>query len=176
MREYLFYQMARRSQMGSNYSASWKNPAPQVPTDLNDLPFPVWGTQGGGLARLEGNRYVWHEPPEWATDQPDMAVGDPIPEEWDLAAANHIARDVLEDDDRSIFSESDFPNIDRWTRPSRASRNTAKLRRGFAFMAYFTAAPTLTLSSTSSSLAPIWTVSPGLMSSSTICVASLSSM
>ena len=42
----------------------------------------VYGTQGGGLARKDGNRYVWAEPPEWAGDT--MKEGDEIPQEWDI--------------------------------------------------------------------------------------------
>jgi hypothetical protein len=55
--------------------------------------FPVWGTQGGGLARRRGDgKYFFVTEPKC----PGLAVGDQVPEEWGLAAANTEAR---EDDD-----------------------------------------------------------------------------
>lgn len=52
--------------------------------------FPVWGTQGGGLVRQEGNHYVFVEPPEGFLD---IKVGDRMHEMWDLAPANEHARE-----------------------------------------------------------------------------------
>lgn len=51
--------------------------------------FPVWGTQGGGLARKEGRIFVFITKP----DCPDLDVGDMVPDEWDLAPANQDAHD-----------------------------------------------------------------------------------
>lgn len=55
--------------------------------------FPVWGTQGGGLVKQEGDHYVFVEPP---SDFPDIKVGDKMPPEWGLAAANGLARAWLD--------------------------------------------------------------------------------
>lgn len=58
-------------------------------TSLEQYNFPVFGTQGGGLARREGSRYVFITKP----DCPGLDVGDEVPKEWDLAAANKPARE-----------------------------------------------------------------------------------
>lgn len=43
----------------------------------------LYATQGGGYAIFQDGAYVWHsEIPDFL---PDAKVGDPIPEEWDLA-------------------------------------------------------------------------------------------
>jgi len=66
--------------------------------------FPVYGTQGGGLAKEEYGVFVFIEAP----DCPGLAIGDKVPDEWDLAPANAKARakseqDCLLDDD--LFME-----------------------------------------------------------------------
>lgn len=57
--------------------------------------FPVFGTQGGGLVREVGpNHYVFVEKP----DCPGLDVGDVMPEEWGIAAANNAAVRLIEDE------------------------------------------------------------------------------
>jgi len=53
--------------------------------------FPVYGTQGGGLARSSGDQYVFVEVPNWG----NFKVGDRVPEEWGIAAANEAARNEV---------------------------------------------------------------------------------
>lgn len=56
---------------------------------------PVFATQGGGYATFDGGRYVWHsEIPPFI----NARVGDPIPDEWDVIAANDAARREIEED------------------------------------------------------------------------------
>lgn len=77
--------------------------------DLNkEYNFPVYGTQGGGLAKYEGNTLVWVEPP--TEDFPDMKVGDPIPEEWGTAAANQRAQNEADRNRwRNLEEDSEEP-------------------------------------------------------------------
>lgn len=53
--------------------------------------FPVWGTQGGGLVRRIGDKYVFVEKP----DVPGLDVGDTMPHEWGVIEANDLARDEV---------------------------------------------------------------------------------
>ncbi|MEK7602406.1 MAG: hypothetical protein AAB472_02880 [Patescibacteria group bacterium] len=57
--------------------------------------FAVWGTQGGGLVRwnAESRRYVFVTTPNC----PGLNVGDEMPEEWDVIAANREARRASEE-------------------------------------------------------------------------------
>ncbi len=50
-------------------------------------PFPVWGTQGGGLAKWNGYYHEFVDPPE------GYKVGDKVPDKWSLAAANNLAQE-----------------------------------------------------------------------------------
>lgn len=50
---------------------------------------PLFATQGGGTATLEGETYVWVETPK---EFPEFNQGDPIPEEWSVVAINESAR------------------------------------------------------------------------------------
>ncbi len=59
--------------------------------------YPVWGTQGGGLVREVGGKYIFIEKP----DCPGLDIGDEMPEEWGIASANAHAR--------SITSDNPFP-------------------------------------------------------------------
>ena len=59
-----------------------------VDTSLEQYSFAVFGTQGGGLARRDGSRYIFVTKPEC----PGFEVGDVVPKEWDLIAANEKAR------------------------------------------------------------------------------------
>lgn len=56
---------------------------------MDKYPFPVWGTQGGGLVRQEGEYYVFVEAPE---QFPEIKIGDRMHEMWDLIPANEPAR------------------------------------------------------------------------------------
>lgn len=60
------------------------------------FPFPVWGTQGGGLVREEGKSGVYHfvEAPEPAMN---LSVGDPMPAGWGIAPANTAAMVAMEE-------------------------------------------------------------------------------
>jgi hypothetical protein len=49
--------------------------------------FPVYGTQGGGLAREVNGTYIFITDP----DCPGLAVGDEVPKEWDIQPANDLA-------------------------------------------------------------------------------------
>jgi len=59
-----------------------------------EYPYPVWGTQGGGLARRVGDEYVFVETP----DCPPLDIGDVVPHEWSLAPANDLAREQSQND------------------------------------------------------------------------------
>ncbi len=57
--------------------------------------FPVFGTQGGGLVQeVAPNTYVFVEAP----DCPGLQVGDFMPSEWGIVAANQQAIDAVEED------------------------------------------------------------------------------
>ena len=53
-----------------------------------EFKFPVYGTQGGGLARQVGGKLIFVEKPSC----PGLDVGDEVPEEWSVVAANDKAR------------------------------------------------------------------------------------
>lgn len=53
----------------------------------------LWATQGGGLVRQCGDRYVFVEKPEC----PGFDVGDFMPKEWGVVPANNAARQELEE-------------------------------------------------------------------------------
>ena len=55
---------------------------------MSEYSFAVWGTQGGGLVRLNFGRYVFVEVPEGF----GFSIGQAVPAEWDLAPANERAR------------------------------------------------------------------------------------
>jgi hypothetical protein len=63
----------------------------ETETGVPDVAFPLYGTQGGGFARYEGDTLVWH------SDIPsflgDVKPGDPVPRGWDFQPANTLARD-----------------------------------------------------------------------------------
>lgn len=58
-------------------------------------PFPVYGTQGGGLAKRVGEILVFVEAPPPVMG---LNVGDKVPDEWDYIPANQAARDQQYDD------------------------------------------------------------------------------
>ena len=51
--------------------------------------YPVYGTQGGGLARWTGHKWIFVTKP---SDGTGLDVGDEVPEMWDLQPANDLAR------------------------------------------------------------------------------------
>jgi len=63
-----------------------------IETGVPDVNFPLYGTQGGGFARFEGDTLVWH------SDIPSFLggakPGDPVPREWDYQPANEAARNA----------------------------------------------------------------------------------
>ncbi len=69
--------------------------------------FPVWGTQGGGLVKRDGDHYTFVEPP---ANFPGINVGDTMHPEWGLAPANEHARAELEaefPDDFDVMGDVD---------------------------------------------------------------------
>ena len=57
--------------------------------------FPVFATQGGGLVREVGEVCIFVEaPPEGV----GLTVGDIMPKEWGIVAANDAARRQLDDE------------------------------------------------------------------------------
>ena len=54
----------------------------------NEYKFPVYATQGGGKAREVNGAFVFIEAP----DCPGLDVGDIVPQDWDIAPANKLAR------------------------------------------------------------------------------------
>lgn len=59
----------------------------QVHPVANEYPFPIWGTQGGGIVRESGSGYIFVTKP----DCPDLDIGDAMPDEWGLIPANDLA-------------------------------------------------------------------------------------
>ena len=56
---------------------------------LEDYRYPVWGTQGGGLAREVNGVFIFIKDPGC----PGLGVGDEVPQEWGLQPANQLARE-----------------------------------------------------------------------------------
>jgi hypothetical protein len=56
--------------------------------------FPVFGTNGGGLVKQQGNSdtYIFVEAPDPSTG---LTIGDTMPVEWGLAPANQAARALM---------------------------------------------------------------------------------
>lgn len=59
----------------------------KAPKSLDDYPFPLYATQGGGYARILGEVAIFVEPPE------GMFAGQCVPERWSLVPANKKARE-----------------------------------------------------------------------------------
>ena len=57
-----------------------------------DYSYPVWYTQGGGLAREVNGTLIFVEKPGC----PGLGVGDEVPAEWDTVPANELAREEME--------------------------------------------------------------------------------
>ena len=64
-----------------------------------NYPFPVWGTQGGGLVRQEGDHYVFVESPGFDGIQ----VGDRMHPMWDLIPANEAAHEEDAPQEAALF-------------------------------------------------------------------------
>jgi len=56
--------------------------------------YPVFGTQGGGLVREVNGTYIFVEKP----DCPGLEVGDEMPEEWGIIAANDRAMTQIQEE------------------------------------------------------------------------------
>lgn len=68
-----------------------------------EFKYPVWGTQGGGLVRQIGDKYIFITKP----DCPGLDVGDDMPEEWGVIPANwrakqEMARHEFDDAGRNV--------------------------------------------------------------------------
>jgi len=61
--------------------------------------FPVFGTQGGGLVRQVGDCYEFITKP----DCPGLEIGDIMPDEWGIVAANDLA--IQEEVEERFISE-----------------------------------------------------------------------
>ncbi len=70
--------------------------------------YPVFGTQGGGLAREVRGQLIFVEKP----DCPGLDVGDDVPAEWDYQPANELARELLrqEELDRAVDETDAVPD------------------------------------------------------------------
>ena len=64
----------------------------------NNYDFPVYRTQGGGLVKEVDGKLVWVETPT-SSAFARMKIGDEMPEEWDIAPGNELARKELIQDD-----------------------------------------------------------------------------
>ena len=72
----------------------------------SDYNYPVFGTQGGGLARQSGNRFIFVEAPNC----PGLDIGDLVPEQWGIVPANLAAQEAVnlaEFDDEEWKDDSD---------------------------------------------------------------------
>ncbi len=69
--------------------------------------YPVYGTQGGGLARQSGNGFIFVEDPAPGTG---LKAGDEVPAEWSVAPANTAAHAVeaRRDEPDEFVSSSNF--------------------------------------------------------------------
>lgn len=56
--------------------------------------FPVYGTQGGGLVREVGEKFIFVEAPP---DFQNLTVGSEMPDEWGTVPANELARQHEDD-------------------------------------------------------------------------------
>lgn len=62
---------------------------------MKNYDFPVWHTQGGGLARhAGGDVYTFVEAPDSSTG---LRVSDTVPKEWGLVPANKKACDLMQE-------------------------------------------------------------------------------
>ena len=61
--------------------------------------FPVYATQGGGLARYVQGTLIWVVPPK---DFPCMQVGDEVPQEWGTVLATGIGTDEEEEEEEDL--------------------------------------------------------------------------
>jgi hypothetical protein len=56
--------------------------------EMTKYAFPVYGTQGGGLARKDGDKFFFVEAPD---EIMNLKVGDEVPHEWGIVPANEHA-------------------------------------------------------------------------------------
>jgi hypothetical protein len=60
--------------------------------DPASFPYPVWGTDHGGLVRKMNGRFVFLEAPNHS----GLAFGDPLPSGWTIHPANEAAKQADE--------------------------------------------------------------------------------
>ena len=60
---------------------------------VREYDYPVWATQGGGLARSVGDTYIFIEKP----DCPGLDVGDNVPKEWGVMPVNALAKKEMDE-------------------------------------------------------------------------------
>ncbi|QQS15547.1 MAG: hypothetical protein IPK84_04230 [Candidatus Moraniibacteriota bacterium] len=70
--------------------------------DLEDRKYPVYVTQGGGYAREVNGKFIFITDPNC----PGIAVGDEVPEEWDIQPVNQLARDQ--------FASEEYTDDELW--------------------------------------------------------------
>ncbi len=68
----------------------------------SDYPFPVFHTQGGGLAKRSDPGSHSHSFVQAPDSSTGLGVGDLVPAEWDLVPANEIAKNERNQEDRDI--------------------------------------------------------------------------
>ncbi len=66
---------------------------------MKNYNFPVYGTQGGGLAREVNGVFIFVEAPNCA----GLGIGDEVPEHWDIQPANELARQEDDPDGMAAF-------------------------------------------------------------------------
>ncbi len=71
---------------------------------LESYDFPVYGTQGGGLVRQQGDGFIFVEVDK-NLHHMGLNVGDKLPHEWDMIPANEAARQEMEREDPLNFEE-----------------------------------------------------------------------
>jgi hypothetical protein len=94
------YMSSRRRSPETSSVAQWryfedKTPEPDL-FPKEKYSFPVYATQGGGLARYVGDTCIFVEAPP---DCMGLSVGDPVPREWSTCAANEAARNEMLDEE-----------------------------------------------------------------------------
>jgi hypothetical protein len=74
-------------------------------TDTRDYKYSVWHTQGGGLVREVGDKFIFVEAPDSCYG---LDVGDDMPAEWGIHPANDLAQAEMERDDPLACHQDTF--------------------------------------------------------------------
>ncbi len=74
---------------------------------LDSYDFPVYGTQGGGLVRQQGNDFIFVELHE-SLKYTGLKLGDKMPPEWDMIPANELARAEVAKESGDLLDDDDF--------------------------------------------------------------------